>query len=56
MTVELTPYDLTRGRIVFRAKLSKRSCKRSNRKRQEPENESAGIGKTDVPQLQGCEA
>jgi len=27
----------------------------SNRKRQEPENESAGIGKTDVPQLQGCE-
>jgi hypothetical protein len=22
----------------------------------EPENESAGIGKTDVPQLQDCEA
>jgi translation initiation factor IF-1 len=42
VTLELTPFDLTRGRITFQAK--------------EVQHESIGISKAHVPQLQGCEA
>src|SRR5580765_1651742 len=42
VTVEMTPYDLTRGRIVFRAKSTiERTA-----------HESTGFSEEDLPQLQ----
>src|SRR6201995_293856 len=47
VTVELTPYDLSRARIVFRAEGRDAGKLRSNG------NERAGIGEENLPQMQG---
>ena len=49
VTVELTPYDLSRARIVFRAK----QYEKKSRTGLGEKHESRCIGKEDVPQLQG---
>ncbi len=45
VTVELTPYDLSRARIVFRAK-----------EETGEHHESDGFGKENLPQVQDCPA
>jgi translation initiation factor IF-1 len=56
VTVELTPYDLTRARIVVRAKEGAARQKTSARCGQEKRNESQRVGQEDVPQVQGHQA
>ena len=51
VTVELTPYDLSRARIVFRAKLGSQESNRL-----EVNHESNGVSEEDVPQVQGDQA